>query len=225
MSRIKVRAAVFASGKGSNFKAILDSPLLKDLIDVQLLISDKHCGAMEIAKDHGLDACFMDPDRFSTKEEYDAHVALLLIMYDIDWVFLAGYMRILTKPVLEAFSGRILNIHPSLLPLFPGLHAVRQALKSGLNQTGVTVHYVDEGIDTGPVVLQKDVPILPGDTEETLHARIQETEHTIYPEAIKLAIKGKHMKRALISVFDLLCGASSRHQVITMTFQVLGEIF
>lgn len=148
---------------------------------------------LERARKRGVPAKFIGKSLFKTRlePELEQHAAALLQEADVDLVALAGYMRVVKEPLLAAFRGRIMNIHPSLLPSFRGLHAWEQALNGGVKVTGCTVHFVDDGLDTGPIILQEAVPVLPGDTAKTLHERIQGVEHKLYPEAIRLFAQGK----------------------------------
>lgn len=184
----KLKLGVLGSGKGSNFKAIHDAILAGTLhAEIALVISDvETAGILTLARSRGVPARHVPPGRFKTKlePEAEAHVCALLQESGVQLVVLAGYMRMVKQPLLAAFPGRIINIHPSLLPAFPGLDAWKQALAAGVAETGCTVHYVDDGMDTGPIIAQRRVPVLPGDTAETLHARIQLAEHEIYPEVI-----------------------------------------
>lgn len=154
---------------------------------IALVLSDNP-GAyiLERARQRGIEAGVIDCGGFKTKfpDEVQAATAARLKAAGVELVCLAGFLRLVKHPLLEAFPQRILNIHPALLPAFPGLEAWRQALDAGVAETGCTVHFVDEGMDTGPVILQEAVPVLPGDTSESLHARIQVLEHRLYPEAI-----------------------------------------
>jgi phosphoribosylglycinamide formyltransferase-1 len=183
---------VLGSGKGSNFRAIFEAIARGELnAEVRIVLSDvEDAGILAYARERGLRAEFIPPGRFKTKLEPEAEqrVVELLREAGVEWVVLAGYMRMIKAPLLEAFAGRILNIHPSLLPAFPGLEAWRQALAAGVAETGCTVHYVDAGMDTGAIIAQSRVPVLSGDTAETLHARIQAAEHKLYPAVLaKLA--------------------------------------
>jgi len=183
-----MRLGVLGSGKGSNFRAIADAIARGEIAaEVRVVISDvATAGILELARSRGLRAEFVEPGRFKTKLEPEAEqrVVELLQSAGVEWVVLAGYMRMIKPPLLAAFPRRIINIHPSLLPAFPGLAAWRQALAAGVGETGCTVHYVDAGMDTGEIIAQRAVPVLPGDTPETLHARIQVAEHTLYPEVL-----------------------------------------
>jgi phosphoribosylglycinamide formyltransferase-1 len=191
-----LRLGVLGSGKGSNYRAIQEAILRGQInAETRLVISDvETAGILEAARGYGVRAEYLPPGRFRTKLEPDIEqrVATMLQKAEVDLVVLAGYMRMVKSPLLDAFPGRIINIHPSLLPAFPGLEAWKQALAAGVTETGCTVHYVDAGMDSGPIIAQRKVPVLPGDTPTTLHARIQIAEHEIYPQVVKeIAIK-KH---------------------------------
>jgi phosphoribosylglycinamide formyltransferase-1 len=183
-----LRLGVLGSGKGSNFRAIAEAIDRGELnAEVRIVISDiEHSGILELARARGIRAEYVEPGRFRTKmePEAEARVAALLRELDVDLVVLAGYMRMIKDPLLSAFPRRIINIHPSLLPQFPGLEAWAQAVSAGVAETGCTVHWVDAGMDTGPIIAQRKVPVLPEDTVQSLHARIQEQEHQLYPEII-----------------------------------------
>lgn len=182
------RIAVFASGSGSNFQAIVDAAACGQRLkaDIALLVCDKpQARVIERAKQASVQTAIFEPKKYASREEYEQDVLRLLHKQDIDLVVLAGYMRLVTPVLLRAYEGRMVNIHPSLLPAFPGMHAVRQALDYGVKVTGVTVHLVDEGMDTGPILAQQVVAILPNDTEDTLSARIQQAEHELYPQVVQ----------------------------------------
>jgi phosphoribosylglycinamide formyltransferase 1 len=184
------RIAVLASGTGTNLQALLDDRVVGPR--VALVVSDRHdAEALKRAADHGVTGVFLDPAESSSREAYDVALLDLLRREGITVVCLAGFMRILSPPLVRAFWGRMLNVHPSLLPAFPGAHAPRDALAWGVKVTGVTVHLVDEEVDHGPVVLQEAVPVHQDDDEATLHARIQAVEHQIYPKAVRLLIEGR----------------------------------
>ncbi|HEV2906989.1 MAG TPA: phosphoribosylglycinamide formyltransferase [Actinomycetota bacterium] len=184
---MNARVAVLASGAGTNLQALLDDPIVGPR--VVLVLSDRAgAGALERAASRGVPAVHLDPSGRSSSE-YDLGTLEKLRHDEVDIVCLAGFMRILTPPVVRAFEGRMLNVHPSLLPAFPGAHAVRDALAWGAKVTGVTVHLVDEEVDHGPIVLQEPVPILEDDDEARLHARIQEVEHSLYPQAVRLLLE------------------------------------
>jgi phosphoribosylglycinamide formyltransferase 1 len=183
-----LRLGVLGSGKGSNFLAIADAISAGTLdAETRLVISDvPDAGILTLAELRGIPAQFVNPGKFKTKMEPEAEARLVGLLQEakVELVVLAGYMRMIKPPLLEAFPNRIINIHPSLLPQFPGLQAWRQAIDAGAAESGCTVHFVDGGMDTGPIIAQRKVPVLPGDTPETLHARIQVEEHRLYPEVI-----------------------------------------
>ncbi len=186
--------AVLVSGRGSNLQSIIDSIESGSIRDVKVsvVISDvKNAFALERARRHGIDGIFIDPRSFVDKKAYEQDVLKTLGQYDIGLVLLAGYMRIVGREIIEAYRNKIINIHPALLPSFKGLHAQKQAFDYGVRVSGCTVHFVDEGMDTGPIIIQKCVPVLEGDTPDTLAARILEQEHQIFPEAVKLFVEGK----------------------------------
>lgn len=188
-----VKIAVLVSGRGSNLQAIIDSIEKGDIKNavVNVVVSNKaDAYALERAEKHGISAVFLDPKGYD-RAEYDREILKILKQYDTDLLLLAGYFRLLGSEIIEAYRNRILNIHPSLLPAFKGLHAQKQAFEYGVKVAGCTVHFVDEGLDSGPIIIQKCVPVLPEDTEETLTARILEQEHIIYPEAVRLFVEGK----------------------------------
>jgi phosphoribosylglycinamide formyltransferase 1 len=183
-----VQLGILGSGKGSNCRAILESIRSGALVaEVRLVISDVFdAPILDIAREFSIPNAYLPPGGFRTRLEPQAEADLVRILRDaaVELVALAGFMRVLKAPMLNAFPRRILNIHPSLLPKFPGLEAWRQALEARETLTGCTVHYVDEEIDHGDVIAQREVPILAGDTPERLHARIQSAEHELYPAAI-----------------------------------------
>jgi phosphoribosylglycinamide formyltransferase 1 len=181
------RLGILLSGRGSNFEAIadaVDSGTIRDA-EIAAVISDMAAArGLERARERGLPAFAVERIRFETRAEHEAEILRILDQTRVDLVCLAGYMRILSPAFVERWRGRALNIHPSLLPKYRGTNPQRRALEAGDKVSGCTVHFVDEGTDTGPVVLQKAVRIEPGDTEETLIARILVEEHRAYPEAI-----------------------------------------
>ena len=189
----RLRIGVLASGRGSNFDAIARAAASGSIpATVAVLITDRASArALQIARHHRIKAVCIEPRDYPSREAHEAQVIATLEKHGVGLVCLAGYMRILTGAFVKHFEGRLLNIHPSLLPLFPGLRAQRQALESGVKVTGATVHFVDEGVDTGPIVAQAAVPIRSNDTEETLADRILLEEHRIYPEAIRLLAEGR----------------------------------
>ncbi|RDU34679.1 phosphoribosylglycinamide formyltransferase [Neobacillus piezotolerans] len=182
--------AVFASGNGSNFQALLDSVQNGRLeANIRILVCDRPSAfVLERAKAAGIDSFVFSPRKFGGKEEYENLICEKLAEANIDWIVLAGYMRLLGPVLLSAYEGRIVNIHPSLLPAYPGKDAIGQALAAGANRTGVTVHFVDEGMDTGPAITQVEVPILDGETHESLQTKIQKVEHRLYPEVLQMLL-------------------------------------
>ncbi len=185
---------MLGSGKGSNFVALADALAAGQLpAEVALVLSDvEGAGILGHASVRGFPARYLPPGKFRTKLDEAAEAAYLGALREaqVDLVVLAGFMRILKGEFLRAFEGRVVNIHPSLLPSFPGLAAWKQALDYGVKFTGCTVHYVDQGVDTGPIIGQRAVPVLDGDTAESLHARIQLAERELYPAAIAAIARG-----------------------------------
>jgi phosphoribosylglycinamide formyltransferase-1 len=189
-----INIGVLGSGKGTNFQAIAEairSGSLTNARVVCVLSNVPDAFILQRAKSFGIPAEYIDPAPFKTKLEGKAEEQVIerLRFYKVDLVVLAGFMMIIKKRLLETYTGRIVNIHPSLLPAFPGLEAWKQALNAGVKTTGCTVHFVDAGTDTGPIILQRTVPVKENDTPESLHARIQAQEHTAYPEALAMVIK------------------------------------
>lgn len=184
---------VLVSGSGTNLQSILDACARNELkARVVCVISNKaEAYALERARNAGIPALHLDHQAYSGREAYDEAVVATLREYGVELVAMAGFMRIITSVLLESFPMAVMNIHPALLPAFPGLHAQRQALDYGAKIAGCTVHFVDQGTDTGPIIMQAAVPVLEGDTEQSLSARIQKEEHRIYPEAIKLYSEGR----------------------------------
>ena len=194
MNNTHINIAVLVSGRGSNLQAIIDNIENGNIpnASVSLVISDiKDAYAMERAKNHGIDAIFVDPASYPEKAGFESEILHFLKEYNIGLVLLAGYMRVVGPTLLDQFKSRMINIHPALLPSFPGLHGQRQAFDQGVKVSGCTVHFVDEGVDTGPIIIQKCVPVLEDDTPETLASRILEKEHKIFPEAVRLFVRGK----------------------------------
>ena len=189
----RLRLGVLVSGRGSNLEAILDASARPDFpARVAVVVSDREqAQALDRARSRGVPAVWLSPKDFGDRAAYDAALRAVLDEHRVGLVCLAGFMRILTADFVRAYAGRILNIHPSLLPAFPGLHPQRRALEHGVKVAGATVHFVDEGVDTGPIVLQASVPVHPDDTEESLSARILAEEHRLYPEAVRLFAEGK----------------------------------
>jgi phosphoribosylglycinamide formyltransferase-1 len=184
---------VLASGRGSNLQSIIDSIESGHInAEIRLLVSDHpNAFALERAKKYGIEFLVLEPGQFGSGDSYFEAVAQELKKRGVDLVVLAGFMRIVRKPLITAFPDRIMNIHPALLPAFPGLHGQRQANDYGVKISGCTVHFIDEGMDTGPVIIQAAVPVLDEDTEESLSERILGLEHKILPEAIKLFSEGR----------------------------------
>jgi phosphoribosylglycinamide formyltransferase-1 len=187
------RVGVLASGRGSNLQALIDAAGAESLGGtIAVVISNVETApALERAREAGIPAHFRD-HRGRKREEFDAEIAGLLRQHGVELVCLAGYMRLLSPTFIRAFAGRIVNVHPSLLPAFPGLDAQRQAWEYGVRVSGATVHLVDEGLDSGPIVLQEAVPVEDADTPETLAARILAAEHRLYPRAVRLLLGGRY---------------------------------
>lgn len=189
-----MRTAVLASGRGSNLQAILDERAAGRLPGVELVavLSDRPAAqALERARAASVEAVAIDRKAFVGGEPYEQALLAELRRRDVELVVLAGYMRLVSPAFLAAFPDRVVNVHPSLLPAFPGLHAVRQAIEYGVKVAGCTVHLVDEGCDTGPILLQASVPVLPGDDEDSLATRILVEEHRLLPEALRLLAAGR----------------------------------
>ena len=193
MSSNDFKLAVLVSGRGSNLQAIIDSIERGDLnARVSVVLSNiADATALKRAEKHKIETVFIDPTSCADKTDFERRVVKILKARSVDLVCLAGYMRILGNEVLQAFPGRIINIHPSLLPAFSGLNPQRQAIEYGVKISGCTVHFVDNGIDTGPVILQATVPVYETDDEESLARRILDQEHLLYPRAIQLITEDK----------------------------------
>lgn len=195
MNARPLRLGVLGSGKGSNFVAIADAIAAKAIpAEVAVVVSDvPGAGILEHACARGIASTHVEPGRFRTKLDEVAEAAYIRCLKEagVDLVVLAGFMRILKGEFLREFAGRVVNIHPSLLPSFPGLEAWRQALDYGVKVTGCTVHLVDQGIDTGPILGQRAVPVLDGDSASSLHARIQDAERELYPGVIGALARGE----------------------------------
>jgi phosphoribosylglycinamide formyltransferase-1 len=197
MSAKALRVAVLASGRGSNLQAIIDA-IESGQVHAQIVAvisNKKDAVALERARKHGLPDLFVDPKPFAgrpdSREAYDRALLALLEQRHVELVLLAGYMKIVTAVLVNAFANRMMNIHPSLLPSFPGLEVQKKAIDWGCKLAGCSVHFVTEGVDEGPIILQAAVPILDNDTPEALAARILEQEHNIYPRAIQLFAEGR----------------------------------
>lgn len=186
------RIAVFASGRGSNLEALLEAfPGDNKEAHMVLVVSDKRDAlALQKAVAAEVEAEYV-PWPKKGRAQFEQVALELLSTHRIDLVCLAGFMRILSPDFVKAWQGRILNVHPSLLPNFPGLHAQKQALEAGVSESGCTVHFVDSGVDTGAIILQKRVAVLPADTEETLTVRILKQEHQAYPRAVRMVLRGE----------------------------------
>jgi len=189
----RIGLGILASGRGSNFQAIIDEIEAGRIpASIKLLIVDNpEAFAVERARKHSIAHLYLNPREFPTKDSYFVKIAEELKARGVELVILAGFMRIVRKPLIEAFPNRIMNVHPALLPSFPGFHGQKQAVEYGTRISGCTVHFVDEGMDTGPVIIQAAVPVLPDDTEKTLSDRILKLEHRIFPEAIRLFAEGR----------------------------------
>ena len=182
------KLAILVSGRGSNLQAIIDS-IDREELDAHLSIvisNTKDAMALKRAEKHGIKTIFIDPSTYLNSKEYDKALVLKLKEFSIDLICLAGYMRILGEEVIQTFEKKIINIHPSLLPAFPGLNAQKQAINHGVKFSGCTVHFVDSGVDSGPIILQTVVPVYDNDDEKSLSKRILEQEHYLYPKAIKM---------------------------------------
>jgi phosphoribosylglycinamide formyltransferase-1 len=189
-----LRLAVFASGRGTNMQAIIDACAAGQLpgVEVALVVTDRRSApALERARSAGIPTAVVRPRDFADRAGHDRAVAATLASHRVGLICLAGYMRLFGPEFVAAHRGRIINIHPALLPAFPGLDVQRQALEHGVKIAGCTVHFVDEGTDTGPIIVQRAVPVLDDDTVETLSARILEQEHLAYVEAIRLYAAGR----------------------------------
>lgn len=186
------RLGVLISGRGSNLKAIIDAIQRKQLnASVAVVISNRADAAgLDYANAAGIETVVLSHQDHATREDYDRALVAELRKRDVALVCLAGFMRLLSPVFVDAYPNGILNIHPSLLPKYPGLHPQQQALDDGATESGVTVHFVNKDLDAGPVVLQRSVPVLPGDTADVLAARILDVEHELYPRAIQLVLDG-----------------------------------
>lgn len=188
-----MKIGVIASGRGSNLQAIMDNIAAGKLkVEIAVVISDhEQAYALDRARNQGITAVHISPKAYPTKDEYETAVVSCLQENQVELVVLAGYMRLVGDIMLSAYPNRVMNIHPALLPAFPGAHGQRDALDYGVRFSGCTVHFVDDGMDTGPIIMQAVVPVLQDDTEDTLAARILEQEHMLYSEAIGLFAEEK----------------------------------
>jgi phosphoribosylglycinamide formyltransferase-1 len=191
----KLRLGVLGSGSGTNCQALLDACARPGFpAEIAVIISDvENAKILDRARQTGIEALYLAPGKFRTKlePEVEQRYVAALRERDVELVCLAGFMRVLKDDFLKALPGRVINIHPALLPAFPGLQSWKQALDYGAKVAGCTVHFVDAGVDSGPIIVQAAVPVLDNDTAETLHARIQVEEHRIYPEAVRLIAEGR----------------------------------
>jgi phosphoribosylglycinamide formyltransferase-1 len=189
-----LRIAVLVSGRGSNLQSVIDN-IENGYITgagIAVVISDVESAyALERARKHGINAVFADPAAYPDRAGFEARITEIIDGFNADLVLLAGYMRLLSSDFVRKYKNRIINIHPALLPSFPGLHGQKQALDYGVKVAGCTVHFVDEGMDSGPIILQRCVPVVEGDTEDSLAERILREEHRIFPEAVKLYAEGR----------------------------------
>lgn len=203
---------MLASGRGSNFQSIIDAINNKNLkAQILLLITDNPSAyAIERAKKHDIEHLVLRPKEYSSRDDFYRKIAEELQKRDVGLVVLAGFMKIVGKPLIDTYPNRIMNIHPALLPSFPGLHGQKQAVEYGVRISGCTVHFVDEGMDTGPVIMQAAVPVYHSDTEDTLSERILKLEHKIYPEAIRLFSEGRlEVQGRVVKIKDIISSESS----------------
>ena len=189
----KENLGILCSGRGSNLQSIIENIDNGNInAEIKIVLTDKpNAMALNRAKDAGIKAVCVNRKEFETREAFEEALIKELKAANVTLVILAGFMRLLSPLFVRAYEGRIMNIHPALLPSFQGAHAHRDVLAYGVKVSGCTVHFVDEGMDSGPIILQEAVPVLDGDTEETLAARVLKVEHRIYPEAIRLFAEGK----------------------------------
>ena len=191
-SLAKEKLGVLCSGRGTDLQSIIDAIEAGQVpAEIAIVLTDKEAYALERAKKAGIEAVCVDRKQFDGREPFEKALIEKLEAAGVTLVVLAGFMRILTPYFVGHFAGRIMNIHPALLPSFPGAHAHRDVLAYGVKVSGCTVHFVDEGTDSGPIIMQAAVPVLDDDTEETLGARVLKEEHRIYPECIRLYCEGK----------------------------------
>lgn len=193
MTRNRSRIAILASGTGSNAHALADAVDAGTIdADLALVVSDRPAApVLASMRARGVPVQLVEPRQFADRSAFERHLVGVLDAAAVDWVVLAGYMRICGPQFLARFTGRTVNVHPSLLPEFPGLDAIGQALAAGVSATGVSVHFIDDGIDTGPLIAQVTVPILPNDSRDSLAARIQAAEHELYPRVVADVVAGR----------------------------------
>jgi len=189
---MSARVAVLISGSGTNLQALIDATAGGHPADIALVVADRHkAGGLQRAHAAGIPTEVLLKRDHPTREAYDGALVDQLRRHEVSWVVLAGFMRLVTPVLLDAFPWRVLNIHPALLPAFPGLHAQQQAFDHGVRVAGATVHFVDRGTDTGPIIAQAAVPVLPSDDAGSLQRRILAMEHKLYPTALRWAVEGK----------------------------------
>lgn len=187
-----IRFGVLASGGGSNFQALADGLRGDSNAKLSVVVCNvPGAKVIDRASAAGVPSVVLDHKTFTSREAFDEKLVATLKEHGVEWVCLAGYMRLVTPIFLRAFPGRVINIHPALLPAFPGMHGVRQAINAGVKVAGCTIHFVDEGMDTGPIIAQAAVPVLPGDDESKLGARIQIEEHRLYVKVVKDIAAGR----------------------------------
>lgn len=181
-----LKIAIFASGTGSNFETLADDQMLKENgLKIEILVCDRPKAAViGKAQQRDIPAFIIRPKEFDNRHDYEQTIIDELANYQIDLILLAGYMRVITTTLLNAYPMKIINIHPALLPLFPGIHGIEDAYNAGATETGVTIHYIDEGVDTGPIIAQQSIAILPNETLEQLETKIHRVEHQLYPNVI-----------------------------------------
>lgn len=187
------KLAVLVSGNGSNLQAMIDARVRGEFTpEIRVVISNRPgVGALERATRAGIEAVVLDHKTFPDRVSFDTALDAELRKRGVEWIALAGFMRLLSPGFVSSWRGRLVNVHPSLLPAFPGARALQAALEAGVDRTGVTVHFVDEGTDTGPAIAQAPVPIVPGDTEDTLASRVHEVEHRLFPRAVAAVATGR----------------------------------
>jgi phosphoribosylglycinamide formyltransferase 1 len=190
---LRKRVAVLISGRGSNMTSLIEaaSDASYPAEIVQVISNKEDAAGLSLARGHGIDALVISHKSFPDREAHDAAIDAALEAAEAEIVCLAGYMRIMTPGLIQKWAGKMINIHPSLLPAFPGLHTHQRAIEAGVHEHGCTVHFVTLGVDEGPVIAQAKVPVLPGDTPDKLSARVLTEEHLLYPAALRLVAQGK----------------------------------
>lgn len=191
------RIAFLVSGSGTNMASLIQRIKAGEIPAHPVIVISNKPGvkALDRAKEYGVPVTVISHKDYATRELFDAALAACLDSHKIDLIVLAGFMRVLTPDFVRKYYGRLINIHPALLPAFPGAHAIKDAWEAKVKETGVTVHFVDSGVDTGPIIFQRKVSVLPNDTLETLETRVHQVEYEIYPEALKLVLSGKITSR------------------------------